>query len=173
MIPDIRDVPVPTVGRFYLVPCVALEGRRCPWPVMGTYHADPDLGVRFAHYHTDVRFISDRTLHRYEATRLRLARKWTLEQAAMTRVNITEEGPVLCRRRCHRQMAEFPQGKLQRILEPQFADFVLDLERPICPHQGGDLRAAPVDAQGVATCPLHGLRWDLGTGRLVPRTPAP
>lgn len=37
--------------------------------------------------------------------------------------------------------------------------------RPTCPHLGGPLDAAPVDAGGCVTCPWHGYRFDLRTGR--------
>ena len=35
----------------------------------------------------------------------------------------------------------------------------------ICPHKGGDMNGSPV-VNGTVTCPLHGLRWDLQTGKL-------
>lgn len=37
--------------------------------------------------------------------------------------------------------------------------------RPVCPHLGGPLEQAPVDADGCVTCPWHGYRFDLRTGR--------
>ncbi len=37
--------------------------------------------------------------------------------------------------------------------------------RPVCPHLGGPLDAAPVEADGCITCPWHGYRFDLRTGR--------
>jgi hypothetical protein len=37
----------------------------------------------------------------------------------------------------------------------------------ICPHQGGPLDQAKVDATGVVTCPWHGRRFDVRTGRRV------
>ena len=38
----------------------------------------------------------------------------------------------------------------------------------VCPHKGGDLAGSRV-VNGTVTCPLHGLRWDLRTGKLAPR----
>ncbi len=35
----------------------------------------------------------------------------------------------------------------------------------VCPHRGGPLDAADVDAAGVVTCPWHGHRFDVRTGR--------
>ena len=37
----------------------------------------------------------------------------------------------------------------------------------ICPHSGGPLDRADVDATGVVTCPWHGHRFDVRTGRRV------
>jgi phenylpropionate dioxygenase-like ring-hydroxylating dioxygenase large terminal subunit len=37
----------------------------------------------------------------------------------------------------------------------------------VCPHLGGPLDAAAVDAAGVVTCPWHGYRFDVRTGRRV------
>jgi hypothetical protein len=37
----------------------------------------------------------------------------------------------------------------------------------ICPHLGGPLDSAEVDASGVVTCPWHGHRFDVRTGRRV------
>jgi nitrite reductase/ring-hydroxylating ferredoxin subunit len=37
--------------------------------------------------------------------------------------------------------------------------------RTVCPHRGGPLDAAPVEPDGCLTCPWHGYRFDLRTGR--------
>lgn len=37
----------------------------------------------------------------------------------------------------------------------------------VCPHLGGPLADAPVDADGIVTCPWHGHRFDVRTGRRV------
>jgi hypothetical protein len=37
----------------------------------------------------------------------------------------------------------------------------------VCPHMGGPLDDAPVDGHGVVTCPWHGHRFDVRTGRRV------
>ena len=52
-------------------------------------------------------------------------------------------------------------------LEEAYRDHRLK-EGLVCPHRGGDLSGSPVIG-GTVTCPLHGLRWDLETGRLAPR----
>lgn len=37
--------------------------------------------------------------------------------------------------------------------------------RPVCPHWGGPLGDVAVDDEGCVTCPWHGYRFDLRTGR--------
>jgi nitrite reductase/ring-hydroxylating ferredoxin subunit len=37
----------------------------------------------------------------------------------------------------------------------------------VCPHLGGPLAEARVDADGVVTCPWHGHRFDVRCGRRV------
>ena len=37
----------------------------------------------------------------------------------------------------------------------------------ICQHQGADLATFQPDADSCVTCPLHGLRWNMTTGRLA------
>jgi len=37
----------------------------------------------------------------------------------------------------------------------------------VCPHLGGPLDEAPIDAGGIVTCPWHGYRFDVRTGRRV------
>jgi nitrite reductase/ring-hydroxylating ferredoxin subunit len=37
----------------------------------------------------------------------------------------------------------------------------------VCPHFGGPLDDAPVDDRGIVTCPWHGYRFDVRTGRRV------
>ena len=36
-----------------------------------------------------------------------------------------------------------------------------------CPHRGADLTSIPAGPGGDVTCPFHGMRWDLRTGRPV------
>ncbi len=38
----------------------------------------------------------------------------------------------------------------------------------VCPHRGADLSHEMPDAQGIVTCPLHGLRWHAQDGSAAP-----
>jgi hypothetical protein len=63
----------------------------------------------------------------------------------------------------------------QALLDGTLADAGRDVEvggarcrfSTVCPHLGGPLDDAPVDADGVVTCPWHGHRFDVRTGRRV------
>ena len=53
-------------------------------------------------------------------------------------------------------------------LEDHYSDKQLK-ENRICPHRGADLSTFTPDADGCITCPLHGLKWHVETGKLVRR----
>ena len=51
-----------------------------------------------------------------------------------------------------------------RVAEPPRAVTVAGARREfstVCPHLGGPLADAPVDADGIVTCPWHGRRFDV------------
>lgn len=79
---------------------------------------------------------------------------------------IESREPVWLRRKCLREMPEFPDG-LMHLLEPHFQDQKLCGDR--CPHQGFSLKGFPVAEDGTIVCPLHGLKWDTKTGAMVSR----
>lgn len=53
-------------------------------------------------------------------------------------------------------------GRFYRIVELAGAIVV---HAAACAHMGGPLAGAPIDAQGCVTCPWHGYRFDVRTGR--------
>jgi phenylpropionate dioxygenase-like ring-hydroxylating dioxygenase large terminal subunit len=63
----------------------------------------------------------------------------------------------------------------QALLDGRLADTQRDVDvagvacrfSTICPHFGGPLDRADVDATGIVTCPWHGHRFDVRTGRRV------
>lgn len=163
------------IGRFYSVPTVygPLGGQVGQWPVLGPLHDDIEvIGFEHEHYHYDWRFIN--------TSAWEYALHWTLWESPHGIVmsdrpdlpELARVGPVVYRRRkCYRLMPDFPRspalkGWLRR-LEAAYADATL---KPglICPHRGASLRGLPVDEAGCVVCSLHGLRWDLSTGKLVP-----
>ena len=56
-------------------------------------------------------------------------------------------------------------------LSEAYADRRL-IDGHICPRNCTDLAGFVPDDGGVVTCPLHGLRWCVGTGRIVANTAA-
>jgi len=58
-------------------------------------------------------------------------------------------------------------GRLPEELRDVVVDGVPCRFSTVCPHLGGPLDAAEVDAGGVVTCPWHGRRFDVRTGRQV------
>lgn len=172
------------VGKFYNVPCVLGEwgnrSKRAWWPVMGSQHEDKDIiGFPHQHYHIDWRFVARPQTDWFQAAVSALADNplaYNYNLPLMT-WHLNEHGlpaPVLRRRKCQRPHA-LPWD-LRRItwmpkLEAAYKGCKL-AKGHICPHRGFDLSHEPV-VNGVVTCPLHGLRWNIETGELAPRTCAP
>lgn len=169
----------PEVGRFYLVPAIQFIwwGVDALWPVLGPLHTDADFfDFDRPHYHVDARFVSQRLSRRVGATVGRSldifakAQGYPLSRQNVTgAVDVPTGRPGLQRFKC--QSAEFPYrfhgqepvsklriaygdfGPGQRALPIRKAD-----GRLLCPHRKVDLSQIAPDAEGVVTCPLHGLR---------------
>ena len=158
------------VGRMYLVPMVRglFQYWRRRWPVLGPKHEDADyIGFEHEHYHFDWRFV-DRdvfdTLY-YDKLDGHILFAWALTDLR----NQIPLGPVIWRRRkCHRPMPDFPRHLPMWLLtlEAAYADRVLT-DALVCPHRGVALGGLARDTVGCVVCPLHGLRWNLETRRLV------
>lgn len=162
---------VPEVGRYYLVPCRAVHGTSRWYPIHGPLHDDRDIGIAAKHHHVDLRFMSKRQILRWIVWR---NTNLPPEVEAMTQVIGDTHGgrqtAVFYRKvMCKRQMPQFPALAWQERIGRRFAGHCLNLEHPVCPHKGFSLTGLPQDADGIVTCPGHGLRWNLRTGRLVAR----
>ena len=89
-------------------------------------------------------------------------------------VRIASREPVPLRRKCQREMPDFPShvdGWLNtghRHLEAAYRGCRLKPDHPVCPHKGFPLEGLP-EKDGVVICPGHGLAFDMNTGELVPR----
>ena len=74
------------------------------------------------------------------------------------------------RRRCRRAYPSYPFMRPQWLPELERAYLHRRLqEGSVCPHRGAPLGGLQPDQDGNATCPLHGLRWNIQTGRMAPR----
>lgn len=91
--------------------------------------------------------------------------------SAFSAVRRLEDAPAEIRTRqrrlkCKRRLPAYPHGVapwMERLSE-HYAGTCL--KRNVCPHRGYDLSREPV-VDGIVTCPLHGLRWNVGTGTCV------
>ena len=181
-IDDLKEPPI--VGRYYLVPCVRVSKGRLPgwWPVTGPRHDDAEIiGFKPEHRHYDLRFITPAQLDllcvrgRYDRPSI-----WDLlagvatgqpDGEAHARV-CTKLGPVVYRKRLCRR--EQPIYQVDGALRPRW---ILPLEKKLeastvkcgkCPHRGLPLESLPREpGTDIVTCPGHGLRWDLKTGKMV------
>jgi hypothetical protein len=131
-------------------------------PVLGPAHADPELRAVKAHYHIDWRFMPSeirRELRNEQAGREKGIVVWACD------VLRTEEQAWP-----YRLPAEaWPSW--DKVVRPTLEGIYAKAHlKPglICPHKGADLTHCPADENGVVECPLHGLRWNIHTGELVP-----
>ncbi len=184
-ITELSAPPVP--GTFYLVPTVRYTWHKLDgdWPVMGPKHTDAEvLNFPWPHYHVDLRFIPHDLAIRL-STHLR-AGVVGLTLTPLCRnpdgrrdITVPHPDPIWRRRLCRRAAAptprefyEFVRGHraLMPALEAAYQDAKL-ISGPkgfVCPHRHAPLGSVPPDCDGNVVCPLHGLRWNLATGRIVP-----
>lgn len=166
-IADLREPPV--VGRFYLVPFVRFTwlGVEADWPVLGSMHTDADV-LKFTarHYHVDPRFVGAKLASRisvYGEDVAELIQRYPLSPRHGSKDVLPLGRPAVRKFRC--ATADIPYfhghqpsiGELRRLYEPAIAIRRAD-GRKLCPHRKVDLSQFPADANGLVTCPLHGLR---------------
>lgn len=179
----IDDLPhPPDVGTEYLVPCVGHDLLPGGVPVLGSRHADPELGpgAAWPHYHLDVRFLPIEGARAIVALQLPspsllallsglLVAEDRILAAALGVVVSGEAQPQDRPLRCLRPMPVYPEEPaqvLRAILEPLYREARVDCGR--CPHRRLPLASLPVEPGGVRVCRGHGLCWG-PDGRLVER----
>jgi hypothetical protein len=159
--------------RPYLVPVAILkpvcERPKGDWlasfdvvPILGPPHADAELGVKDRHYHIDWRFMPPafrRSVNEHRAGQEKGVVVWAQDVQEVSQQAMTYRLPAV-------QWPAFDH-RVRPLLEDLYAAAQL---KPglICPHKGADLSHCPADENGVVECPLHGLRWNVHTGSLVP-----
>jgi nitrite reductase/ring-hydroxylating ferredoxin subunit len=122
-----------------------IGGVRWKLPVYDNLHSDKSTGQEHKHYHVDTRYIRDGML---EKIPIRIFEN-----------QITSS--KLLFKRMRREVELYPTRiiKISNILQPS-------LMNGHCPHKGYDLSCiTPVN--GVITCPLHNLKFDSLTGKLI------
>ena len=179
-------------GRYYQRPCVRAawpngSGKPQWTPIIGPPHSDSEI-IRFhpRHWHADFRFlrksqrqISPLTNHPVFSTPISIVVPET--GTGTTRVPVDQlPSPVYPEESYLRIMPRsfqqhYPGYPFSRktgnpIWLPQLEAAYRDrtLAGMTCPHRGASLEGMEPDPEGCVTCPLHGLRWHLGSGRLRP-----
>lgn len=160
------------IGKFYSVPTVfGLFGYKYDhWPVLGPMHDDKEvIGFPYVHYHYDFRF--------FNISQWDFALRYTMGgpphgmvMSYNPELTGTKPGPIIFRRRkCQREYPEFPSEIASSGWLPKLQEKYRDatLKDWTCPHKGASLRGLPIDEAGCVTCPLHGLRWNIETGKLI------
>ena len=182
----------PVIGRKYPRPCVRTRwvSVRIGWiPVLGSVHRDREyVGADFSHVHVDYRFLSEAARATLESEMSITRRAIQINQVHSTpityvwpdemdhavdvedapRLDIKTESWLQIRKVTYRGPYPTYPPHVQWIdeLSAAFQEARLGLSR-ICAHQGTELSGFVPEADGTITCPLHGLRWDVATGRLV------
>ena len=167
----------PVVGRYYMVPAI-WQARHPPgltdygamwWPITGPLHNDQQFfEFKHDHYHVDIRFLGTRHIRRMGYT------GWLAEsplEAELARpVHAFVGGPPLPKpelrkMRCRRLSVTYPYAtsKQVRAVNDHFkgcSALANAKGHRYCPHQKARIDQIPPDADGIVTCPLHGLRFD-------------
>jgi hypothetical protein len=190
LLSDLREPP--KVGHWYMVPVVRYEwhGILDDWPVLGPLHADAEFfGFPHKHYHCDARFLTYRQAQigvsslSYELSHLSRPERvafaclawplsdrpdWKDRKGPPTEL-VPRHRPKLKRLRCSRLGVGVSLGivggkglKATTEMHRHYGDPAPPIRladgRLLCPHRKAD---------GVVTCPLHGLRVQCGRPRLV------
>src|SRR5437868_7625480 len=198
-----QEMPIienPVIGHWYHVPGVLID-RFGYIPIHGPWHEDKEV-IKFDrhHYHCDWRFASKRFFD--YVWRTVTVPEWVTKEDGKVHNRVITEAMtrwILRRKKCMWPMPDFPNAKWLATFEETYRDHVLSPKCLICPHRGMPLlhgtvrrelplpspteppvfqnsyRALPFDESSHLTvvCPGHGLKWDLSTGRVVPRGPSP
>jgi hypothetical protein len=175
--PRIEEQVAPALRRTYAVRVAILKPttNHTEWvrrlfdgvvPLFGAAHHDREvIGFQPEHYHIDWRFASSQA---YAAA---WKGRWYAEKGAekalvvdLSDVLRTDVAELTLRRHA----PEYPilPSSWQPSLEAAYADKKL-LPGMTCPHRGAKLSSCQ-QADGCVRCPLHGLKWNVATGALVP-----
>jgi hypothetical protein len=141
------------VGNYYIVPWIKVK-HNPKIPIFLPGHIDfPEQGQTI-HYHPDIRFMGETIFQKFD--------RWS--NAALLKSSVIE-GPRNGIFKCLRQYGEIlpPWNDLIE----KYRKTIMDTKCLKCPHQRFNLGSLQPDAEGVLTCPGHGLRWNKDTGELV------
>lgn len=169
------------VGKYYVVPTVlGMWYHRVKWwPVIGPRHNDTQcLDFHHHHYHLDGRFIRE---YANEFSFWRdIAAAPLMMDAGGNKALLPE--PVWRRRKCLHSVSPSIAAVAGLAVGQRWnCHFDMwtgkqarhDGRGWICPHRSVPLADHEPDGEGVITCPLHMLRIDSATGRVLPPVMVP
>lgn len=171
LLSELREPPV--AGRYYMVPVIDYTYMAIPgqWPTLGPAHHDRgDIGFEPIHFHVDFRFLTADQARRINRGSSFYRAESIVANYPLNHRNIEiPRRAYLAKRRCRvagwkytpptppRWMPAF-NARYGKVAEPRrLAD-----GRLLCPHRKVDLSTFVPDADGIVTCPLHGLRVRCG-----------
>lgn len=160
--PRIQDIKNPRPGTNYLVPCLISNqgGKMHITPVIDHPHNDVENGQPLAHYHADFRFIrhtveksgvlpiNKHSDHVYAADDRPLVGNGTIENYVLPMQTADHLNTT--------HLVNIKKSKLKHRC----------IHKGKCPHRGFDL-SNENPKNGVITCPLHGLRFNAKTHKLL------
>jgi hypothetical protein len=177
---DLSTAPV--VGRLYLVPTIRAalwqDGALADWPVLLPGHTDAQFFPHFpwSHHHVDPALrpgslVAGAGLAGEGGIGRCAAEKALQRWPVSLRDRLGPPAPVIWRlRKCQRSVLAYQHHDKEppQKLKAHFGGEQCVRNRTgwVCPHQRFPLGSvAPVE--GVLTCPMHGLRIDAETGRVL------
>jgi hypothetical protein len=166
----------PVVGKMYWVPAIHMDRfgfKKLWWPIHGHKHNDEEFfNFKPDHYHVDQRFLSKRHLRQHtrgyhddpllNSFGKPLSGKYAHLEYDYPGKQLQPGRPELRRMRCQRDFPLYPyenEGAVQK-LNAAFVGKIANKGRLglVCPHKQYPLGQLPADAEGIITCPLHGMR---------------
>jgi hypothetical protein len=181
----IEDVCNPQIGQHYLVKCVltkrwnerpanredyvieTYDRQDCWFPVLDIAHKDGIYGQPNSHYHVDWRFVLEQHIEAQERAFKHLYPRFQDAEnlhyfAPVMETEVVKEEyiPLLYKR----HFREFPQSQGFNTLKDIMKD--VQMKNMKCPHHNYDMKSCQV-IDGIVTCPMHGLQWNVNTGKLV------
>ena len=164
-------------GCVYRVPVAhgTWRHRTRDWVVIGPRHEDAEfIGFPHQHFHVDPRFVPVTTWR--DAMDSPRGIGDILGAPLMEAINPTSNwvAPTLLGIRRRKMLRTVPDSMIASLM--QTAPWLASLRAAyaddrlrdgVCPHRGLPLHGLEVGADGCVTCPGHGLRWNVRTGRLA------